>query len=168
MGKTILVRGFSSLVTNDMVRKFLEQKTGKDTVDAIKVRPNKREDGSHAYVQFIDPEYAESIISSASQGLWYQCSCLTVCKADYDIVQKPRTLWHSMEGIALHFGCQVSAKRFSRLWTGANVTVNFGTKRRKFCFLCLISMRSISSSYPTKTSGRWSYTVREAVGQCIS
>ncbi|KAL3731289.1 hypothetical protein ACJRO7_028202 [Eucalyptus globulus] len=134
MGKTILVRGFSSLVTNDLVRKFLEQKTGKDTVDAIKVRPNKRGNGSHAYVQFIDPEYAESIISSASQGLWYQCSGLTVCKADYDIVQKPRTLWHSMEGIALHFGCQVSPKRFSRLWTGENVTLNFGTKRRKFCF----------------------------------
>ncbi|KAF8021156.1 hypothetical protein BT93_G1553 [Corymbia citriodora subsp. variegata] len=135
MGKTILVRGFSSLETADTVREFLEQKTGNDTIDVIKVRPNKRGVGSHAYVQFICPEYAERIIRLVSQGMLYLGSRLTAWEADHDVEQKPRALSHSMEGIALHFGCQVSAKRVSSLWTGANVTVNFGTKQRKFCFL---------------------------------
>lgn len=135
MGKTVFISGFSRLVTVDRVREFLEQRTGKDTIYAIKVRPHKRGAGSHAFVQFMDSGYAKLIISLARQGLRYGCSHLTAGKAERDVVQRPRTLSHSIEGIALHFGCQVSTRRFATLWTGVNVTVNFGAGPRKFCFL---------------------------------
>ncbi|XP_030468173.1 RNA-dependent RNA polymerase 1-like isoform X1 [Syzygium oleosum] len=135
MGKTVFISGFSRLVTVDRVREFLERRTGKDTIYAIKVRPHKRGAGSHAFVQFMDPGYAKLIISLASQGLRYGCSHLTAAKAERDVVQRPRTLSHSIEGIALHFGCQVSTRGFATLWTGVNVTVNFGAGPRKFCFL---------------------------------
>lgn len=136
MGKTINVHGFPSLVTADIVREFLEQRTGRDTVYAIKVRQDKRGVRSFAIVQFKNARYAELIISLASQrNLWYGRSYLTARTVEHDIIQRPRTLSHSMEGIALHFGCQVSAKRFSTLWKGVNVSVNFGIGPRKFCFL---------------------------------
>ncbi|XP_030529169.1 RNA-dependent RNA polymerase 1-like [Rhodamnia argentea] len=135
MCKTIFIGGFSWLVTVDTVRGFLEQRTGKDTVYAIKVRPDKRGVGSYAIVQFMDPEDANGVISSASLDFQYGASHLTARQAEHDIVQRPRTLSHSMEGIALHFGCQVSARRFSTLWTGVNVAVNLWTAPRKFWFL---------------------------------
>ncbi|XP_030468170.1 RNA-dependent RNA polymerase 1-like [Syzygium oleosum] len=136
MGKTINVHGFPSLVTADIVREFLEQRTGRDTVYAIKVRQDKRGVRSFAIVQFKNARYAELIISLASQrNLWYGRSYLTARSVEQDIIQRPRTLSHSMEGITLHFGCQVSAKRFSTLWKGVNVSVNFGIGPRKFCFL---------------------------------
>ena len=78
----------------------------------------------------------ELIISLAIQrNLWYGSSYLTARSVEHDIIQRPRTLSHSIEGIALHFGCQVSAKRFSTLWKGVNVSLNFGIGPRKFCFL---------------------------------
>ncbi|XP_048135421.1 RNA-dependent RNA polymerase 1-like [Rhodamnia argentea] len=136
MGETINIHGFSSLVTAETVRGFLEQRTGNGTVYAIKVRQDKHGVRSYAIVQFMDAEYAEMIILLASRkDLWYGRSCLTAHRAEHDIVQRPRTLLNPMEGIALDFGCQVSTKRFSSLWKWGNVSVNFGIGLRKFCFL---------------------------------
>ncbi|KAL3731284.1 hypothetical protein ACJRO7_028199 [Eucalyptus globulus] len=135
MGKTINVHGFPSLVTVDTVRGCLEQRTGRGTIYAIKVRQDKRGVRSYAIVQFMNADYAESIILLASRkDLWYGRSYLTARRVEHDIVQRPRTLSHSMEGITLHFGCQVSSKRFSTLWKGVNVSLRFGIGMRKFCF----------------------------------
>lgn len=136
MGKTINVHGFSSLVTVDTVREFLEQRTGRGTVYAIKVRLDKRGVRSYAIVQFMNAEYAELIISLASRkDLWYGRSYLTARGVEHDIVPRPRNLSHSLESITLHFGCQVSTKKFSTLWRSMNVSVNFGIGPRKFRFL---------------------------------
>ncbi|XP_048135418.1 RNA-dependent RNA polymerase 1-like [Rhodamnia argentea] len=136
MGKTINVHGFPSLVTADTVRGFLEQRTGSGTVYAIKVRQDKRGVRAYAMVQFMEAEYAELIVSlSNRKDLWHGRSYLTARRVEHDIVQRPRTLLNSMEGIILHFGCQVSTTRFSTLWKGMNVSVNFGIGLRKFCFL---------------------------------
>ncbi|KAF8021159.1 hypothetical protein BT93_G1554 [Corymbia citriodora subsp. variegata] len=136
MAKTINVSGFSSLVTVDTVRELLEQRIGRGTVYAIKVRQDKRGVRSFAIVQFMNAEHADLIILLAGlRDLWHGRSYLTARRVEQDIVRRPRTVSHSMEGITLHFGCQVSAKRFSTLWKAVNVSVKFGIGLRKFCFL---------------------------------
>lgn len=52
MGKTIQVSGFSSLLSAEIVTKFVEEITGKGTVYALEVKQSKRGSKAYARVQF--------------------------------------------------------------------------------------------------------------------
>ncbi|KDP38127.1 hypothetical protein JCGZ_04770 [Jatropha curcas] len=135
MGKTIQVYGFPSHVTVDEVKKFLESHSGEGTVFAMKIRETKnRGRRKYAIVQFQTARDAELIISLTNKRLRYGTSYLKARPLDNDIVPKPRTFLHSMDHITLHFGCQISKEKFSVLWTGTNVSVNFGFGMRKLQF----------------------------------
>ncbi|PKI78141.1 hypothetical protein CRG98_001469, partial [Punica granatum] len=135
MGKTVNLHGFPSSTSAQRVQGFLEQITGEGTVYAIKVRPAKSDNRLYAIVQFMTAEDADRIIRLASTQLWYGKSYLTARKVDHDIVPKPRILSHSIEGVTLHFGCQISEQKFSSLWKVQNVSVDFGAGLRRFYFV---------------------------------
>ncbi|PKI46845.1 hypothetical protein CRG98_032783 [Punica granatum] len=135
MGKTVNLHGFPSSTSAQTVQGFLEQITGEGTVYAIKVRPAKSGSRLYAIVQFMTAEDADRIIRLASPRLWYGKSYLTARKVEHDIVPKPRILSHSMEGVTLHFGCQISEQQFSTLWKVQNVSVDFGVGLRRFYFV---------------------------------
>lgn len=135
MGKTVNLSGFPSSASAEAVKDFLEQYTGEGTVFAIKVRQFKSGvRRSNAIVQFTTNRGAEYIISLASQRLYYGRSYIKAREMEADIVPKPRSMLHSLKNITLHFGCQVSKERFSVLWKGVNVSVDFGIGLRKLHF----------------------------------
>ncbi|EOY01384.1 RNA-dependent RNA polymerase 1 isoform 1 [Theobroma cacao] len=135
MGKTIQVSRFPSNVHAEEVKTFLELYTGKETVYALKIRQQKNGGRAYAIVQFTKSTDAELIIRLTNQRLYYGSSYLKAREMENDIVPKPRTFLHTMEGVTLHFGCQVSNEKFYVLWEEVDVTVNFGMGMRKLQFL---------------------------------
>lgn len=135
MGKTIQVSRFPSNVHAEEVKTFLESYTGKETVYALKIRQQKNGGRAYAIVQFTKSTDAELIIRLTNQRLYYGSSYLKAREMENDIVPKPRTFLHTMEGVTLHFGCQVSNEKFYVLWEEVDVTVNFGMGMRKLQFL---------------------------------
>ncbi|CAN8293438.1 unnamed protein product [Cochlearia groenlandica] len=135
MGKTIQVYGFPLEVTTEDVKSFLERLTGSNTVYAIKVtRPKKGGPRLYAIVQFTSERHARTIITLASQRLDYGRSYLKAYEAEQDIVPKPRASLHNISDLNMYFGCQVSPKKLSVLWSVQNVCVSFGTGMRKLHF----------------------------------
>ncbi|PIA29088.1 hypothetical protein AQUCO_06300044v1 [Aquilegia coerulea] len=132
MGRTILVYGFPSNVTAQLVKEFLETHAGEDSIYALKVRPQKSK-GSNprafAVVQFTSTRGAETI--SSYERLYYGASCLNVRNMKRDIVPDPRIMMLSLDVTALHFGCQVSDENFKVFWTEVNAVMNFGFGLRK-------------------------------------
>uniref|UniRef100_A0A1J3CMU9 RNA-dependent RNA polymerase n=1 Tax=Noccaea caerulescens TaxID=107243 RepID=A0A1J3CMU9_NOCCA len=135
MGKTIQVFGFPSGVSAEDVKKFLENLTGSGTVFAIKVR-NPKNGGPRVYaiVQFTSERHAMLIITRAAQRLYYGRSYLKAFEVEQDIVPKPRASLHKISDLKMYFGCQVSPKKLSVLWSAQNVGVSFGTGMRKLHF----------------------------------
>ncbi|KAM7485811.1 hypothetical protein LguiA_001820 [Lonicera macranthoides] len=136
MGKTIQVYGFPHKVSAEEATAVLERHTGHGTVYALEVNQSNRERSrAFAKVQFTTSESAEDIISLATcKCLWYGNSYLKAREQELDLVKKPKTFVNSMESTGLHFGCQVSADKFSVLWKKADVSVRFGFGLRKFYF----------------------------------
>ena len=128
--KTIELYGFSSVESPDAVKSFLELYTGEGTVCAVEVSQRKAGARAHANVRFKDCESAETVLGLAANRLiWYGDSYLKAREL------KPKDSLCSMGGIALHFGCRVSKKKFSVLWNVENVCVEFGEGLRKLDFL---------------------------------
>ncbi|XVF03028.1 hypothetical protein REPUB_Repub04eG0225200 [Reevesia pubescens] len=135
MGKTIQISGFPSTACAEEVKKFLESYTGKETVFALKIRPQKVGGRKYAIVQFTKSIDAVRIVNLTSGRLYYGNSYLKAREMDNDIVPMPRTFLHTMEHVRVHFGCLVSNEKFHVLWRAVDVTVNFGTGMRKLQFL---------------------------------
>ncbi|KAJ4961449.1 hypothetical protein NE237_021359 [Protea cynaroides] len=138
MGKTIQLSGFPPSVNAEAVKEFLEVRTGNGTVYALKIRLQNRTPRrpalAFAIVQFTTEIYAELVTSLVNRRLDYGTSSLKVWGMERDIVPKPRPSILILEHTKLHFGCQVSSDRFSVLWSGQNVVVNFGFELRKIYF----------------------------------
>ncbi|KAL3582307.1 hypothetical protein D5086_016639 [Populus alba] len=135
MSKTVQVSGFPSCTTAGVVQVFLESHTGGGTVEAVKIRETRtRGARKYAIVQFTTTRAAEQIISLANQRLWYGHSYLNARPMDRDIIPQPRSFLHTVESVTLHFGYQTSKEKFSALWSGNNVSVNFGLGMRKLHF----------------------------------
>lgn len=134
MGKTIQVYGFPSNVSVDEIKEYLEKHTGEGTIVALEIKqPKNGGSMTHAKVQFTSSRLAEHIVS-LSKKIWYGRNYLKAREMGLDIIPKPRTFSHSMDGITLHSGCQISKERFFVLWKAKNVSVKFGTGLRKFYF----------------------------------
>ncbi|CAI0458859.1 unnamed protein product [Linum tenue] len=133
MGKTVQVYGFPSGVTAETAKSCLERHTGEGTIEALKMRQGKNGPRSYAIVQFTTVEKAEYVISRSRQ-LYYGTSYLQVRAMDLDVIPKPRTFLHVIEGVVLHFGCQTSKERFSDLWRATDVLTKFGHGMRKLHF----------------------------------
>ncbi|KAK9115806.1 hypothetical protein Sjap_014753 [Stephania japonica] len=135
MSKTVQVSGFPSNVTAEVVKKFLEGRTGEGTVYALKIRQHKGSNPrAFAVVQFTTPQSVEQICL-LNRRMYYGLSYLTVRKMERDIVPKPRVPWLSLNAAMLHFGCQVSDDRFFTLWKGMDAEIEFGFGFRKVKFL---------------------------------
>lgn len=135
MSKTVQVSGFPSCTTAGVVQVFLESHTGGGTVEAVKIRETRtRGARKYAIVQFTTTRAAEQIISLANPRLWYGRSYLNARPMDRDIIPQPRSFLHTVESVTLHFGYQTSKEKFSALWSGNNVSVNFGLGMRKLHF----------------------------------
>ncbi|XP_058078636.1 RNA-dependent RNA polymerase 1-like [Magnolia sinica] len=138
-GGTIQVLGFPSNVCAENVKEFFDRYTGEGTVYAVKVRPPKTiKPRSKAFVivQFTMSSCAKDITSMASQQqLSYEGSYLETRDAEHDIEPKPRTKVFDLEHVTLHFGCQITDRSFSALWSVSDVTVNFGFRQQKLKFL---------------------------------
>ncbi|XP_031378787.1 RNA-dependent RNA polymerase 1-like [Punica granatum] len=137
MEKTIRLHGFPSSTSAERVKEFLENIIGKGRVCAIKVRQEKSSSRLYAIVQFMTVEDADRIVRLASRRLWYRKSYLTASEADRDIVPERRMPSHSIQGVTLHFGYQLSEQNFSTLWKEQNVSVDFGVGLRRFYFVLL-------------------------------
>lgn len=135
MVKTVNIHGFPSCISAGRVKTFLEQITGEGTVYAIKVRQGKTGRRSYAIVQFMRVEDADRIIRMAGVQWRYEGSYLTARKVDHDIVPRPRVSSHSIDGVTLHFGCQISEQKFLTLWEKQGVSVDFGIGSRRFNFV---------------------------------
>lgn len=137
MGKTIHVSGFHSLFPAELIKLFLEQYTGINTIFALQVKRGKQGSRAYARVQFTSSRYAEMLVDRAKLGLRFGTSCLKVWEQNMDIVPNPRAYEHEMEGVTLNFGCQISQEKFSVLWKAENVSVKFGSKLKNMhLFLC--------------------------------
>ncbi|CAL1408356.1 unnamed protein product [Linum trigynum] len=53
---------------------------------------------------------------------------------DHDVIPRPTTFLHVIEGAVLHFGCQTSREKFSDLWRATDVLMKFGHGMRKLHF----------------------------------
>ncbi|KAL6569740.1 hypothetical protein OROMI_014254 [Orobanche minor] len=135
MGRTVNVYGFPTLLSADTVKASLEQYTGLGSIVALEVR--KANGGSRAYanVQFTTREQADRILELGScKHLWYGPSYLKARERDTDLVQRPRQFALDMDGITLHFGCQVSKEILQVLCEMRNATVKFGFGLRRLYF----------------------------------
>ncbi|KAA8529774.1 hypothetical protein F0562_034126 [Nyssa sinensis] len=165
MGKTIQVYGFSDLLNAETVRRFLEKYVEKGSVDVIEVKQHNK-GRSSANVQFTTTKEAEHIISLANKKrLWYGNSYLKAWAMDSDMMMtNPKTFVHNMEGLTLHFGCQISREKFSVLWTRANVGVKFGFGRKMYFFL---SYRSIDYKFELSYENTWQVELYSPNGQTV-
>ncbi|KAJ0095274.1 hypothetical protein Patl1_15372 [Pistacia atlantica] len=124
MGKSIILYGFVTVEQPKAIKQFLEQILGKGVVTDVGVQQNE---GSRAYaiVHFTSSEAVDTIKSLADEHLWYRNSYL-----------KARDMGegHRIYDVQLHFGFQLSKKKFSSLWTQENVSIKFGFGRRKIIF----------------------------------
>lgn len=166
MGKTVQVYGFPSTVTADAVKSFLESHTGEGTIYAIKIRDTKKGGPrKYAIVQFMTVEDAEHIIFLTTKRLWYGTSYLKARPMDLDIVPKPRTFFHSMEHITLHFGNQLSKENFYVLWKGTDVLVNFGSGMRKLHFY--LSHHGVEYKLDLSYESIWQIELHRPRGQSV-
>ncbi|KAK6931652.1 RNA-dependent RNA polymerase, eukaryotic-type [Dillenia turbinata] len=132
MGKTIHVSGFPSTASAEAIKEFLEQYVGVGEVYALKVRlPKNGGKRPFAIVQFTSAKHCELIIS---KRLFYGSSYLKVQIAKTDIVPRPKISRYEIKNVTLHIGCQISKDTLSELWTGSNVSVDFGFQLRKLYF----------------------------------
>ncbi|KAJ9554107.1 hypothetical protein OSB04_018152 [Centaurea solstitialis] len=135
MGRTVNVYGFPSLLSADIIKAALEQYTGVGTIVALEVRKANRGSRAYANVQFTTREQADRILELGScKRLWYGPSYLKARERDTDLVQKPRQYALDMDGITLHFGCQVSKEILQVLCEMRNATVKFGFGLRRLYF----------------------------------
>ncbi|XP_043696161.1 probable RNA-dependent RNA polymerase 1 [Telopea speciosissima] len=138
MGRTIHLARFPSWVTAEEVKEFLEGRTGKGTVYAVKIRSpkNQRPDEEafvFAFVQFTTATSAGELVDYlVNKRLYCGNFYLNASYAKHDIVPKPSIL--TLENMRLHFGCQVSGDQFCALYTGQDVVVNFGFDLQKIYF----------------------------------
>ncbi|CAJ1932682.1 unnamed protein product [Sphenostylis stenocarpa] len=132
MCKTIQMHGFPDTVSAEEVRKFLEQYTGPQTVHVVEVKQHKEKDSTtHVNVQFTDKKSVETILHLLTQHLSYGDSVLNATEIKQDILPKPRNFPHSMDDIAVYFGCQTSKDKLSVLWEHPSASVKFGSRLRK-------------------------------------
>ena len=134
MVKTVDVSGFPGLEPADKIKTVLEGYTGNGSIEALEVKQTNGGTRAYARVQFTTREKVDYIIDLASRRLWYGRSYLNVYKKDMDLVQKPRHYALEMDGVNLHFGCQVSKQVLSVLYTTRNASVKFGFGARKLYF----------------------------------
>ncbi|KAJ4826290.1 multidrug resistance protein [Turnera subulata] len=161
--KTVHVSGFLSNVNANTVRQLLEAYTGTGTIEAIKIRESKKAaPRDYAIVQFTTTEAADHIISM-SDRLWFGSSRLKTRAMDYDTIAKPRTFLHNMEGITLHFGCQIAKDRFSVLWNTKDVSVMFGFGMRKIHFL--LSFRQLEHKLDLSYENIWQIELHRPRGR---
>lgn len=133
--KTVDVSGFPRLVPADDVKTSLERYTGVGSIEALEVRQKNGASRAYARVQFTNKDKVDFIINLANlKRLWYGTSYLKAWERDMDLVQKPRQFAHQMEGVTLHFGCQVSEEVLSVLCEMKNASVKFGFGLRKLYF----------------------------------
>ncbi|XP_044489064.1 probable RNA-dependent RNA polymerase 1 [Mangifera indica] len=131
MGKAVILYGFAMAEQPEAIKQFLEQILGEGTITDVGVQQNE---GSRAYavVHFTTTEAAETIKSLADERLWYGNSPLI---AQYmGEGPKPSHVQHRINDVQLHFGYQLSNKKFSSLWSHENVSLKFGLGLRKFIF----------------------------------
>ncbi|XVF85601.1 hypothetical protein PTKIN_Ptkin17bG0130100 [Pterospermum kingtungense] len=137
MGKTIKLYGFASAVSEKEVAEFLEEYTGKGSIEAVKVGKSKKEGSrADAKVQFETAEDAERVLFwTANQDLWYNDSYLKAWMLDRDIIPSPKQfILHSIDNLMLNFGFQASKQKFSVLWKQDDVSFKFGQKLDKLYF----------------------------------
>lgn len=132
MCKTIRMHGFPATVSAEEVRKFLEQNTGPQTVHAVEVEQLKEEDPTtHVNVKFTDKKSVETILLLVTQNLSYGVHVLNATEIERDLLPKQRNFSHSLDDIAVHFGCQTSKNKLSVLWEHPSASVKFGSRLRK-------------------------------------
>ncbi|KAJ0094284.1 hypothetical protein Patl1_15573 [Pistacia atlantica] len=131
MGKSIILYGFATAEQPETIKQFLEKILGEGTVTDVGVQQQEGLRG-YAIVHFTTSEVADTIKSLADEHLWYGNSYLKA--QDMGEGPKPGHIQHKIKDVKLHFGFQLSDKKFSSLWTQENVSVNFGLGLRKFNF----------------------------------
>ncbi|GKE83640.1 probable RNA-dependent RNA polymerase 1, partial [Tanacetum coccineum] len=135
MVKTVDVSGFPGLESADKIKTVLERYTGNGSIEALEVKQTNGGTRAYARVQFTTREKVDYIIDLASRSrLRYGRSYLKVWQKDMDLVQKPRHYALELNGVTLHFGCQVSKQVLSVLYTMKNASVKFGFGARKLYF----------------------------------
>jgi RNA-dependent RNA polymerase len=150
MGKTIQVYGFPHNISAEEVTTHLERHTGHGTIYALEVKqPRNGGTKSYARVQFTTSKSAADVISlTAMKQLWHGTYYLKAKELEFNLgtyylkakelefnlVPNPKVYAHSMNGANLHFGCQVSANKFSVLWEKEDVSVKFGFGLRRLYF----------------------------------
>jgi len=141
MGRTVNVFGFPKVLPADVIKAALEQYSGLGTIVALEVGKSKRGPRAYANVQFTTRESVDYILELARcEELRYGSSYLKAQERDTDLVQRPRQFAFDMDGITLHFGCQVSKEKLKVLCEMRNATVKFGFNLRRLYF---------QVSYPT-------------------
>ncbi|KAK9057194.1 hypothetical protein SSX86_024561 [Deinandra increscens subsp. villosa] len=135
MSKTVDISGFPTLESADVVKTTLERYTGIGSIEALEVKQKNAGARAYARVQFTTRSKVEHILNLATNmQLWYGRSFLKAWEKDIDLVQKPRQFAFEMEGVTLHFGCQVSKESLSVLRGMKNASVKFGFGLRMLYF----------------------------------
>jgi len=136
------MHGFPATVSAEEVRKFLEQNTGPQTVHAVEIEQLKEGDPTtHVNVKFTDKKSVETILLLVTQNLSYGDHVLNATEIKHDILPKQRNFSHSLDDIAVHFGCQTSKNKLSVLWEHQSASVKFGFRLRKmFIFFHYLSV----------------------------
>ncbi|KQK02024.1 hypothetical protein BRADI_3g59910v3 [Brachypodium distachyon] len=134
-GKTLQISGFPANVHADHVKDLLEQIVGAGNVYAVKLRPPKNitaNSRSFAIVQ--------NVLSTES---YY----LKVRPAERDIVPRPRTAMFTLHGATLRFSCLLKENVLSVLWSGTDVSVEFGFDMKKIYFYLECRKYKLELSY---------------------
>jgi len=135
MGKTIELYGFPNYVKACDVKIFVENYSGKGSIAVMKLRHGKGRSGrAFAIIQFITEDCATHMMGMAknlSGGLRYGKAYLKAREMESDIDRKLRMDLPGLEGVKLYFGCQISKGGFSVLETIQDVSLNFGSGKRK-------------------------------------
>ncbi|XP_058184040.1 probable RNA-dependent RNA polymerase 1 [Rhododendron vialii] len=133
--KTIELSGFPYVLPGEIVKEFVEQYTGRGTVDSLEVKePENNWSGAYAIVQFATTKSADKIINLAKQNLCYRRSYLKAVAKNFYLVPKPKKYEHVMEGVTIYCGCQISKEKFSVLWEREDISVKFDFGLRKLYF----------------------------------
>ncbi|KAL3751152.1 hypothetical protein ACJRO7_012034 [Eucalyptus globulus] len=136
MGWTIKLLGFSSTISAEAVKNFVEQVTGNMTVYAVEIHIQRG--GKHktyASVQFTAKCDGEHIISlSDEKRLCYGDKYITASKQHSDVVPNPKVFQHCLDNVTFYFGCPNSEDKFNALWESPNASVKFGSGTRKLFF----------------------------------
>ncbi|KAF3432100.1 hypothetical protein FNV43_RR26839 [Rhamnella rubrinervis] len=162
---TIQLHGFSSLEDPEDVMEFVEKYTGGGTVYAVEVGQFKNDPRTFAEVQFTNTKSADAVMALAAKKR-LRDSQNSYLKAQFkaDIVStKPKAYLHSMDGVTLHFGCQISEERFSVLWKRPNVSVKYGAGLR--ILYLFFSYCSVEYKLEVPSESTWQIELRRPNGQ---